>query len=340
MNRRFTLVLMVIGLGVLASMVMHLGVGAILANVDKVKWWFVPIVGIWGIVYACNAWAIYILIGQKHEGLTFVSVLLATVSSFAINYITPFLNLGGEPYRAAVLKPIIGGHRAVSAVVSYNIVRMMGHCVFWLCAGVIAIVWVPMSPTALLLLSILLFGILGLFLAFAMMQKHGFLERIWMRFARFFSVGKRRTWFEAKAMALHDIDARMKIIYSENPKAFKKAIAVETVSRLIATFEFVFIMEGIWGHPSYRDALLLNGASSLVLNMLFFIPFELGTREGSLILTLHLIGYQAELGIFIGLINRARELVWILIGLALMPFGPERAGGAKRISLREVEEHS
>jgi hypothetical protein len=92
--------------------------------------------------------------------------------------------------------------------------------------------------------------------------------------------------------------------------------------------------------PSYRDALLLNGASSLVLNLLFFVPFELGTREGSLYMILNLIGYSADFGIFIGLINRARELVWILIGLALMPLGPGQLERWKRISLNQVEENT
>jgi hypothetical protein len=267
-------------------------------------------------------------------------VLVATISSFAINYITPFLNLGGEPYRAAMLKPYIGGHRAVSAVVSYNIVRMMGHCFFWIFAGLTAVVFMPMSAVALVLLCAALCAIAGLIVGFAALQKHGFLERLWMVLGFLFRGGRRREWFDTKRAALREIDFRIRTVYAENPAGFAKAIAVEAVSRLIATWEFVFIMQAMWGAPSYRDALLLNGVSSLVLNILFFIPFELGTREGSLYLILNWIGYTADLGIFVGLINRARELVWILIGLSLIPLGPRLAGRQKRVSLRQAEENS
>ncbi|MGE5314008.1 MAG: lysylphosphatidylglycerol synthase transmembrane domain-containing protein [Acidobacteriota bacterium] len=340
MSRRVTYVLLAIGISVLVLMVMHLGFATIAENVEKVSWRFLPIVAVWGIVYACNAWAIYLLIDHQRESVSFRAVLQATISSFAINYITPFLNLGGEPYRAAVLKPYIGGRRAVSAVVSYNIVRMMGHCLFWLFTGVVAIVALPMSAAGLWSMIGVLAVVLALFLLLAALQRHGFLESAWGRLRILFGRGARSRWFEAKALALGEVDERLRSVYAENPSGFAKAIAIETVSRLIATWEFVFIMEAVYGAPSYRDALMLNGASSLVLNIFFFIPFELGAREGSLYMTLHLIGYTADLGIFVGLINRARELVWIAIGLALMPLGPGQLDRWKRISLSQVEDNA
>ena len=50
------------------------------------------------------------------------------------------------------------------------------------------------------------------------------------------------------------------------------------------------------------------------------MPFELGTKEASLYLVLDSIKLSAGVGIYIGLINRLRELFWILIGLLLIQF--------------------
>ena len=50
------------------------------------------------------------------------------------------------------------------------------------------------------------------------------------------------------------------------------------------------------------------------------MPFELGTREGSLYLVLDSVKLSAGIGIYIGIINRVREFFWILVGLLLIQF--------------------
>jgi hypothetical protein len=54
------------------------------------------------------------------------------------------------------------------------------------------------------------------------------------------------------------------------------------------------------------------------MNMFFFVPFELGTREGSLYFILESLGFGAGVGIFIAVVNRIREFFWILVGLLLI----------------------
>jgi len=45
---------------------------------------------------------------------------------------------------------------------------------------------------------------------------------------------------------------------------------------------------------------------------------QLGAREGGFILALRSMGLNGGMGIFMSLVTRIRELVWIFIGLILM----------------------
>lgn len=123
---------------------------------------------------------------------------------------------------------------------------------------------------------------------------------------------------EPHRTALLSIDEQIKQLYQHQRKTFYKSIAFEYLSRIIASFEFFFILKALGYTPTFLEAFYINAATSFILNMLFFVPFELGTREGGLYFVMQSVGYVQGIGIFISLVNRLRELVWTFIGMALM----------------------
>ena len=56
----------------------------------------------------------------------------------------------------------------------------------------------------------------------------------------------------------------------------------------------------------------------------FFSPMQLGVREGGLALAVGGLSISGALGVFTGLITRVRELLWIVIGVALMKVGNKK----------------
>ena len=52
--------------------------------------------------------------------------------------------------------------------------------------------------------------------------------------------------------------------------------------------------------------------------MLFFMPLQLGGREGGFLMSVSGLGLTANAGIFVALIVRLRELIWTAIGLLLI----------------------
>ena len=57
------------------------------------------------------------------------------------------------------------------------------------------------------------------------------------------------------------------------------------------------------------------------INLLFFLPMQLGGREGGFALAVGGLSLSGAYGVYAALITRVREMVWIVIGLALMKVG-------------------
>ena len=95
-------------------------------------YWLIPIVGIWIIIYAINAWAWQCVIKGvtgDEEHISFLRIYKLTITGYALNYSTPVGGLGGEPYRIMELSKDIGNERATSSVILYAMMHMFAH--FW-----------------------------------------------------------------------------------------------------------------------------------------------------------------------------------------------------------------
>ncbi len=113
----YKIVFFVIGIVTLGFMIEKLRISEIWFNIRKTGFWFFPIIGIWLAIYILNAFAFKAIIQERqlpHSYLPFITVLRITISGYAINYITPCVALGGEPYRVMELEKLLGTNTATS----------------------------------------------------------------------------------------------------------------------------------------------------------------------------------------------------------------------------------
>ena len=139
----------VLGLLTLLYMVYKIGLQVIWDNIVQTGFWFLPVIGIWLIIYILNALAFREIIFERklpHSKLPFLSILKLTISGYAINYITPFIALGGEPYRVMSLQKKLDTNKATSSVLLYNFIHIFSHIVFWM-VSIICIIIVLKSGT-------------------------------------------------------------------------------------------------------------------------------------------------------------------------------------------------
>lgn len=341
MNKYIKFIFFLIGLSVFAYLINNFGLDNIITNVKKTGWWFVPVVGVWGFVYLLNSWSWRYILDPTKNKIPFSNLFKITISGFAINYITPFVNLGGEPYKILVLKDRIGYHTAVSSVILFTMMHFLSHFFFWVTAILCGLILLPLSLEFKIVLITALVILSGLIWFAFRRHKRGIFESLLKFISKIPLLKKIKTKLKTKEESLLKIDDEIKHLYNERPKDFFWALFLDYLSRIVTALEFLFILKAIGMDISYMEAFYISAGSSLITNLFFFIPFELGTREGGLYLVLDSIHLTAGVGIYIGIINRAREFFWILVGLILTQFGGKhkiKKDGGKKDILEFIEE--
>jgi uncharacterized membrane protein YbhN (UPF0104 family) len=96
------------------------------------------------------------------------------------------------------------------------------------------------------------------------------------------------------------------------------AIALEYLSRCIFMLELLLIVASLGVRLGYPQAFAIGGLEAIVGNLLFFVPFELGSREGAFVALFSLFGMDPQVGLYVSIVGRVRDLTWIGLGLALM----------------------
>lgn len=286
------------------------------------------VVGVWVFVYAFNAWAFQKIVnsGTHSKHLSYRHAYKLTVSGFAFSYTTPF-GFGGGPYRVMELSSYIGVPRAMSSVVLYSMMHILSHICLWSSAAVLfAIVYTEkMTPFwwGLFVAFILLF--LVVLFVFHLCYKKGVIVRLFQPLL-YVPFAKRwaRKFYEKHAEDMQKVDDNIAYLHSQ-PKAFYQSLLFEYVARVINALEYYFILLSLGVSLTFWDAILVLAFSSLIGNLLFFLPMQLGAREGGLSLIVKILGLSAPgIGVFTSLYTRVRELVWIFIGVSLVKVGNKR----------------
>ena len=334
MNKILKTIFFAIGIALFTLLVWDFGIDNIISNVARTGWWFISIIGIWLVVYLLNALSWYLIIDAKNNEISFLNVFSISLSGFAINYITPFVNLGGEPYRIIALKDYLGLSNSVSSTISFTMLHQLSHFFFWITAIVIVFFLFTISVSIKAFLIITLIVLVGLIIFFFSRHKKG----IFLSLLRFLSkLPLKKILYNKiirKEEILLKIDEEIKEFYSAKKKIFYSALSIEFIARLISSLEYYFILKAIGFEATFMDAFLINAGASLIMNILFFIPMGLGSREGGLVLILEGLKYASGVGVYVGLINRIREFFWILIGLLLIQF--RRINSEKLKSIKSI----
>ena len=294
-------------------------------NLGRAGLYLPAVIGVWVIVYAFNAWAFQMIVnsGQHAKHLSFKHAYKLTVSGFAFSYTTPF-GFGGGPYRVMELGAHIGLARATSSVVLYSMMHILSHICLWSTAAVLfAIAYTEkMSPFLWGLFGLFSLAVLLVLVLFRLCYKKGLVVRLFQPLLHIPLLKHRmRRIYEKNLPAMQQIDDGVAYLHSQQ-RAFFLSLLWEYVARVVNALEYYFILLSLGVSLSFLDAVLVLAFSSLIGNLLFFLPMQLGAREGGLLMIVRILGLSTSgIGIFTSLYTRVRELVWICIGVSLVKVG-------------------
>jgi hypothetical protein len=197
--------------------------------------------------------------------------------------------------------------------------HMFSHVLFWLASILLIVAVVPLSNVMLAGCGILLITGLVLGYWFINVYKKGFTVSTFRLLEKVPFIKTRAREFALKnAENLYEVDEQIRVLYAERRNVFYASLFYEFLARTIGCLEIFFTAHAIGMEMSLSQSLIVSSGSSLFANLIFFFPMQLGTREGGLALALRSVGLPAAQGIFIGIVLRIREIVWIIIGLALV----------------------
>lgn len=69
---------------------------------------------------------------------------------------------------------------------------------------------------------------------------------------------------------------------------------------------------------TFLHSILILAFTTLFANLIGFLPMQIGVQEGGFVISIAALGLSAALGIFVSIICRVREIIWILIGILLI----------------------
>lgn len=315
MRNKAKVLFFLFGLGAFAFLLWKFGLGQLALYIDKAGWTLVYVIGVWFLIYVLNAFAWKLALGSRGNDVSFPRLFTVTVSGFVLNYVTPVVAIGGEPYKVKALGGVMDTSRSLSSVVLYRMVHLLGHMLLLLTGIIGALVSLPLSRVAMIIFGVVGVVILGVIIVTLAGHRGGIFQRLNRFMERVPRLRRAARALGRYEENLSEMDEVITNAYHHYRGRFYVSIAVEYLSRALMGVEVFLILQGIGIETTMVSSLFLYVVYSIIINIWFFIPLNLGAREGGLVLGLEMLTISPLLGVYLGVVMRVREFFWILLGL-------------------------
>ncbi len=300
--------------------------GLVLRQTDLVELWRrVEQIGWSGISIVIVLYAVNFLTDVVGWQLAFRSIpldlrwagrlyLVRTVGE-AFNNVTPAASVGGEPVKALLLKTHYQvGYRESSATIVIAKTTILIGLMLFLFVGFLLLLASDKVPGSYRTVAGAgLLGVSFIITNLFLWQRLRLTSAAGSRFAskRF---GERiDRWLEI----VKDIDDQLLRFYTHHRTRFAGALLLAILNWVLGVVEVYLVMRFLGMPVSFAEAWIIESMAQLVRAGAFFIPAGIGAQEGTFMLVCGAITGSPTLGIALALVRRAREVLWIFVGLFL-----------------------
>jgi glycosyltransferase 2 family protein len=308
-GRAAPIVLAAGGLLGLLALAHHLGGESLLAAVSRITWWqFVLVCLVHGVSLAADtvAWRYVLARGQQ---LPFRRLLAAKCAGEAVNVVTALGSVGGEATKAWLLRREVPYDASVPSLIVAKTSLVLAQALLLLVGTVVAWLTGIAGPTLLFALGALLVvevvGVGG----FLLVQVAGIVGK----------AGRVIQWAGARGIQhAQRLDDALRGFYRRQWRSFLLATALHFVGWVIGALEALLVLWSIALPASLLTATTLEALGSGVRFATFFMPASLGPLEGSNAAAFTALGWAASAGLAFTLVRRARQVVWIGVGMVIL----------------------
>jgi glycosyltransferase 2 family protein len=315
MGRLARVLFLLLGLGLLVVLVTQVDLTKVKTYLHEMGWAFPLIFLPYIAVYCCDTLGWRLAFGPSLP-VHFHILYLTRIAGEAINNLTPFAYLGGEPVKAHMLTrfqvPIIQG---MAASIIAKLLISISQFFFVILGGILALSHLATRPDILwpLVVIIVAVGVLLAGLSYGL--------RVGL-FTILFSVLDRwrltPAFLERWRAQLRQLDQTIVAFYRHHPAYLMLSLGLHFVGWVVGTLEVLAIFYAVGIPISIAEAVAIEALASVVKAVAFFIPGSLGVQDGGNVLLLAVFGYPSSFGLTFSLVRRMRELLWISLGLLVL----------------------
>jgi hypothetical protein len=298
------------GIALFAWLVYRVGLGEIWSSFRQIGWGLIAIVTIAGLRFAARALA-WRLSVEPPASLRFRDAFAAVISGDALGNITPLGPIVGEPAKAAFVRGRTALGPAVTALAIENVLYTLSAAAM-IAAGMIALLFSVELPGAVRGVSEgAIAATLGVF-ALA----------LWLLWRRPAILSRSLLIVSRSSSRLDRVRAIEQEIYTfaaRHRTAMVPLVALELLFHALGVLEVhvtLWLMLG--APPPILTSFILETANRLITVVFKIVPLQVGVNEAGTALVAQLLGLGSTVGIMLGFVRKARVLVWMLIGTALL----------------------
>jgi uncharacterized protein (TIRG00374 family) len=315
MGRLARVLFLLLGLALLGILVTQVDLAKVKSYLAEMGWAF-PLISLpYIVVYCCDTLGWRYAFGPSLP-VPFYTLFLTRIGGEAINNLTPFAYLGGEPVKAHVLTrfrvPII---QAMAASIIAKLLISISQFFFVLLGGILALSHLVTRPDVLwpLVVILLIVGMLLAGLSYGL--------RVGLFTVLFWVLDRWKltpSFLERWRAQLRQLDETIGGFSRQHPSLLGVSLGLHFMGWVLGALEVLAIFYAVGIPISVREAIAIEALASVVKAVAFFIPGSLGVQDGGNVLLLALFGYPISLGLTFSLVRRMRELLWISIGLVVL----------------------
>jgi uncharacterized protein (TIRG00374 family) len=308
----------IIGLGLFALVIKRAGVSMLLVQLRHLGWSFGILILLSGgrHILRTAVWSACVTSDElKPKFLRLFGIRLIGEAATDLTLAGPVL---GESLKVWLASARLPTAYSLSSVVLENLMYALAVGYFILSGLGIALLTSVGSRelTVIVTACAVVLILFVLFLSYLLRRRQRVLTRI-VRWSKEHYVNWR--WRERHEETLKRFEESVEDFYHSHRRLFYYAFLGEMATNLTGVAEAYIILKATSGHQSFLAAYLLEALNRIVTIVFAFIPLRLGVDEGSTALMMNALGFRGVDGVSLALVRKLRTMVWVSLGLYLMP---------------------
>ncbi len=313
----FYALLLAAGAAVLVRLILAVGTEALAFHLTQLGIWIPLLLLIALPAHLINTAGLRFCIPQSIKRPSWFRLIVARMAGEAVNNTTPSAYLGGEPIKARILQPSLGGIQATASVVLAKTIQTITELIFILAGAFLALNLLNVPDRFATGMGIILGSGAVIVTAITIQQQRGLFSGPFEFLGRFSYLDR---FVESHQHRVRRLDERIAGFYREGRTFFGISFILHFLGWMMGAVESYLMLRALGADVSFQIALVIEAVLLIAQGALFFMPGSLGMTESAAYYVAIWAGLDPDIGLMLGLLKRMRMVLWSVVGWAFLAF--------------------